>query len=80
MTPSEAIAPSPAPEPAPSVDVQVNARPWARVRINGVDAGATPLRQRLAPGTYQLEASFPDGRTIQREIDVDGERRFVSLP
>ncbi|HKC50740.1 MAG TPA: AAA family ATPase [Myxococcota bacterium] len=80
VTPSEAIAPSPAPAPAPSVDVQVNARPWARVRINGVDAGATPLRQRLAPGTYQLEASFPDGRTIQREIDVDGERRFVSLP
>jgi len=60
--------------------VQVNARPWALVWINGRPVGATPLRQRLAPGVYDLEAKFPNGRRIQRKIEVAQERRFVSLP
>jgi hypothetical protein len=58
----------------------VNARPWARVRIDGRDLGPTPLSQRLAPGVYRLEAHFPDGQTIHRNIEVSPERRFVSLP
>jgi predicted ABC-type transport system involved in lysophospholipase L1 biosynthesis ATPase subunit len=62
------------------VNVQVNARPWARVRINGIDVGPTPLSQRLAPGVYQLEAEFPSGERIQREIDVGPKNRFVALP
>ncbi len=62
------------------VSVQVNARPWATVRIDGVDLGATPLSHRLAPGVYQLEAEFPDGKRIERKIDVRAESRFVSLP
>jgi hypothetical protein len=62
------------------VSVQVNARPWARVRIDGVDLGATPLSHRLAPGVYRLEAEFADGKRIERKIDVRPESRFVSLP
>jgi hypothetical protein len=64
----------------PPVNVQVNARPWARVRIDGVDVGATPLSRRLAPGVYRLEAEFPDGQRIERRIDVGPGSRFVSLP
>jgi hypothetical protein len=63
----------------PPVNVQVNAQPWARVRINGVDVGSTPLSQRLAPGVYQLEAEFPSGERIERKIEVSPNRRFVSL-
>ena len=82
-TPANALMPiakaaSAQARPAP-VNVQVNARPWARVRINGVDVGATPLSQRLAPGVYQLEAEFPSGERIERKIDVGPKRRFVSL-
>ena len=62
------------------VNVQVNARPWAQVRINGVDVGPTPLVHPLAPGVYRLEAEFPNGQRIERKIDVGPERRFVSLP
>ena len=74
------VSPGIAVATATHVNVQVNARPWARVRIDGVDVGATPLSRRLTPGVYQLEAEFPDGRRIQRAIDVGPERRFVSLP
>lgn len=62
------------------VNVQVNAKPWARVRIDGRDLGPTPLSQRLAPGVYMLEARFPDGQTIRRSIEVSPERRFFSMP
>ena len=62
-----------------SVNVQVNAQPWARVRINGVDVGSTPLSQRLAPGVYQLEAEFPSGERLERKIEVGPGSRFVSL-
>lgn len=65
---------------ASPVSVQVNARPWARVRIDGVDLGATPLSHRLAPGIYELEAEFPDGKRVERKIVVRPESRFVSLP
>ncbi|MEX2206065.1 MAG: PEGA domain-containing protein [Myxococcota bacterium] len=65
---------------ASPVNVQVNARPWARVRIDGVELGATPLSHRLTPGVYRLEAEFADGKRIERKIDVRAESRFVSLP
>jgi AAA domain-containing protein len=75
--PRAALVAAPAAQP---VNVQVNARPWARIWIDGVDLGATPFQHRLAPGHYLLEAEFPNGRHIRRAIDVSAERRFVSLP
>jgi AAA domain-containing protein/PEGA domain-containing protein len=69
----------PAPPPAPQIDVHVNARPWARVWIDGVDLGATPLRSRLPAGHHRLEARFPNGRRIARNVDVGPDRRFISL-
>ena len=73
------VAKAAAPQERPPVNVQVNARPWARIRINGIEVGSTPLSQRLAPGVYQLEAEFPNGERIARKIDVDPKHRFVSL-
>ena len=69
----------PAVSAAPLVFVQVNARPWARVWINGVDLGPTPLRKALPQGVHGLEAQFPDGRRIKRLIDVTPDRRFFAL-
>ena len=73
-----ALPPPPHPVPAP-VSVQINARPWARVWLDGKDLGATPLRRVLPAGFYKLEAQFPDGRRIRREIEIGPDHRFVSL-
>ncbi len=79
--------PAPEPEraspsaPAPLVRVQVNARPWAHVRVDGRDAGATPLGHlQLAPGPHDFEATFPDGRVVRRRVEISPEQRFVTLP
>ena len=78
--------PSPAAERATSLPVQVqvqaqvNARPWARIRIDGVDVGPTPLSRPLAPGVYRIEAEFPDGRSLERHVEIGPEQRFVALP
>lgn len=69
------------PAPSPQIRVQVNARPWARLRVDGVDAGSTPLSHlRLAAGPHDFEAQFPDGRVLHRRIEIGPEQRFVSLP
>ena len=76
--------PSPTWEPAAPLPVQVqaqiNARPWARIRIDGVDVGPTPLSRPLAPGVYRIEAEFADGRSLQRHVEIGPEQRFVALP
>jgi len=78
----EKPAPVPAkalPVPAP-VEVQVNARPWARIWIDGEDLGPTPLKRVLPTGAHRLEAKFPNGKRVERRIDVAPERRFIKLP
>jgi len=74
----------PASEPALfvplKVQAQINARPWAHIRIDGVDVGPTPLSHALAPGVYRIEAEFPDGRNLQRRVEIGPEQRFVALP
>jgi hypothetical protein len=73
-------AAAPASWPASGVRVQINARPWARIRVDGVDVGPTPLSHvRLAPGRYEFEAAFPDGRRVQRSVEITPESRFVSM-
>ena len=88
------LAALPAPEPAPlpsgaaegaaslplRVQAQINARPWARIRIDGVDVGPTPLSRPLAPGIYRIDAEFADGRSLQRHVEIGPEQRFVALP
>ena len=72
---------SSAPIHAPSpIRVQVNARPWAMIRVDGVDVGPTPLGHlELAPGMHVFEARFPDGSVLRRRVEIGPTRRYVSL-
>jgi hypothetical protein len=61
-------------------DVQVNARPWAWIRIDGEAVGVTPLVQRgLTAGSHEFEATFPDGRQQRRTVEIGPDSRFVSF-
>lgn len=61
-------------------DVQVNARPWAWIQIDGEAVGVTPLVLRgLAAGAHEFEATFPDGRRERRSVEIGPDSRFVSF-
>lgn len=56
---------------------------WARVSIDGLDAGVTPLDTELIPGRHRVSFRFADGRRRDEEIVLrPGERRtlLVSPP
>jgi hypothetical protein len=83
----ESVAPPPvaaaavipaASQPLP-LAVYMNAQPWAYIRVDGRDLGATPLSDELSEGPHQLEAVFPDGRTVRRRIRVSDDSRHFSL-
>ena len=75
MEPVEPAAP-----PAIPVDVQINARPWATISIDGDEVGETPLAGISVPtGPHRFAARFPDGRTVERVIDVAPDNRHVSF-
>ena len=61
-------------------DLHVSAGSPPRIRIDGIDVGPTPLTYPLAPGVYRIEAEFPDGRSVRRQVEIGPERRFVALP
>jgi len=79
------IADPPVVEPPPAkalgpFAVQVNASPWANVEIDGIDLGATPLANiPLFGGEHSFRVKMPDGRMIDRIIEIDAERRFISF-
>lgn len=76
----ESAPETPADLPATTIPVQINASPWARVVIDGEEAGITPLAGvMLSPGTHRFEAIFPDGRRSTRDIDIDAQHRYVVL-
>jgi type II secretory pathway predicted ATPase ExeA len=60
--------------------VQINASPWANVEVDGIDLGATPLANiPLFRGEHSFRVKMPDGRVIDRIVEIDAERRFVSF-
>jgi len=60
------------------VTVAINAVPWARVRVDGVEVGVTPIGAlRLSPGLRRFAAEFPDGRLVEREVEVREGLRVV---
>jgi type II secretory pathway predicted ATPase ExeA len=60
--------------------VQINASPWANVEVDGIDLGATPLANiPLFAGAHWFRVRMPDGRVIERTIEIDAEKRFVSF-
>jgi hypothetical protein len=80
--PPAAVAAPPPAAPAPVLhDVQVNARPWAWIRIDGESVGVTPLVHRdLSEGEHEFEATYPDGRQERRTVAIGPDSRFVSFP
>jgi type II secretory pathway predicted ATPase ExeA len=73
-----AEAPTPAPAAQDLVGVQINAEPWATIRVDGQEVGVTPLAGvRLTRGPHRFEAVFPDGRTETRDVEIDDARRFL---
>jgi type II secretory pathway predicted ATPase ExeA len=87
--PAVSTAPVTAPVEAPAappaaedlVGVQINAEPWATIRVDGQEVGVTPLAGiRLTRGPHRFEAVFPDGRTETRVVEIDDARRFLVFP
>jgi len=63
---------------AEPLQVQVNAIPWARVEVDGVDIGMTPRAGiPLLPGPHRFRARMPDGRVLERTIEIGPRRRHV---
>ena len=63
---------------AATLSVQVNARPWANIEVDGVDLGPTPIAGiPLLAGRHHFRARMPDGRVIERDVDVSAENRFI---
>jgi len=74
--------PSAAPELAPAaVSVQINANPWATILVDGEEVGVTPLAGvSVGAGSHSFEAHFPDGRIVERVVEIDEVNRFVVFP
>jgi hypothetical protein len=72
-----ATAPSPV-----TVTVSFNSDPWAYIEVDGQRIGATPIAAHpLVAGRHRVTATLADGRTVEREVDVDGERnRRIVFP
>ena len=78
VAPRDSPAPvAPAAAPAP-LRVQINASPWAHIRIDGEEVGVTPLADvPVDAGSHTFEARFPDGRVVERVHDVGEQSRWV---
>jgi MSHA biogenesis protein MshM len=60
--------------------VNLNAVPWARVEIDGIDVGETPLAGvPLRPGPHAFRAYLPDGRIVERTVEIDAANRHVAF-
>src|SRR5690606_21896116 len=86
--PEPAGAPAPPAEAAPEaaaaaepVLVNVNARPWAHIAVDGEALGVTPLGNvPIEPGLRRIRAEMADGTVIEREVRIDAANRRVSFP
>ncbi|MDJ0848687.1 MAG: hypothetical protein QNK04_09940 [Myxococcota bacterium] len=68
------------PPPPPMVPVSINATPWARIEVDGRDLGITPLGGvRLSEGRHRFRAHLPDGRVVERTVDVDAYRNHIAF-
>ncbi len=89
--PAGIVAPKPVDEPKPRtaeangstvgpLSVQVNATPWARIEVDGVNFGATPVADiPLLPGEHIFKARMSDGRILEKVVEIDDSKRFVSF-
>ena len=67
--------------PEVTVTININADPWAKIWVDDRELGETPLANvPLTRGEHRFRALLQDGRIVERTVDVDQERRFISFP
>ncbi len=61
--------------PLPTLyEIGINARPWAKVEVDGLDIGMTPIAGlELEEGLHIFRAQMPDGRIVVRRIEIGPE-------
>lgn len=63
-----------------SVEVSVEAEPGASISINGQPVGSGTVKGlELAPGPHRVEVRLPDGRAVERVIEVKGDRYDIKV-
>ena len=70
-----------APPPRPRfVRVEVQAEPGAEIRLGGRELGAAPVGSvDLPPGPHRLLVRMPDGREVDRIVEVRGTRYEIQV-
>ncbi|HVR69267.1 MAG TPA: PEGA domain-containing protein [Vicinamibacteria bacterium] len=68
----EAPTPTPAARPAPLPGrLQIVARPWAHVAVDGRAIGTTPFRPlELPPGEHTVVFTHPEYKPFQRKVTI----------
>ncbi len=62
------------------VAVNLNATPWATIAVDGNVVGETPLAGiELTPGPHRFTATFPDGRRVERTLEISRSNRHLSF-
>ncbi|HKE11916.1 MAG TPA: hypothetical protein VKE73_10115 [Myxococcota bacterium] len=62
------------------IAVGINATPWATIEVDGVEVGETPIAGiPLAPGSHLFRARMPDGRVIEKTVEIGAETRYVTF-
>jgi len=83
--PAVSAAPPPArvrrsPQRPRSVEVSVEAEPGASISINGQPVGSGMVKGlELAPGPHRVEVRLPDGRAVERIVEVKGDRYDIKV-
>ena len=73
-----AAAPKASTPPAQPIEVSINATPWAVIEVDGRELGETPLGGiALERGTHHFVARFPNGRVVERKVEIDASHRAL---
>jgi hypothetical protein len=64
-----------------TTSVAVNAIPRARISVDGVEVGGTPIVALTLPkGLHRFVASFDDGHRVERLVRLEGDPLYLLFP
>ena len=77
---ASAGAPRVAEVPPSPIPVHINATPWATIEVDGRQLGETPIAGvPLVPGNHVFKARMPDGRILEKTVQIGAETRYVTF-